>query len=178
MEKHMKEVIAIVDEDDKLIGTTTRYEAHRRGALHREVSLFIINKKNEVLLQKRSKDGWLGASSGGHLAFSESYISGIIRETKEEIGIDVSKEELKEITHKIIDTIKPGRINKRFEKVFLMRKDIPLISFKKDPEEVDGVDYYSKEELIELLAEDDNKDNKIFTNHCKKILKEIILKEL
>jgi len=34
--------------------TMAKVEAHRQGALHRAVSVFIFNDKNEVLLQKRS----------------------------------------------------------------------------------------------------------------------------
>ncbi|MDQ3395452.1 MAG: isopentenyl-diphosphate Delta-isomerase [Bacteroidota bacterium] len=49
----MQEVI-LVDENDVAIGTEEKLKAHLEGKLHRAFSVFVINQKNEVLLQKRA----------------------------------------------------------------------------------------------------------------------------
>ena len=52
----------IIDEDDNIIGEDSRENIHRKGLLHREIHVWIYNKKGEILFQKRSitKDTWTG----------------------------------------------------------------------------------------------------------------------
>ena len=49
----MKEIIICVDEKDKELGYIEKMDAHINGVLHRALSVFIFNEKNELLLQKR-----------------------------------------------------------------------------------------------------------------------------
>ncbi len=53
--------IILVDEKDREIGRTTKYEAHRQPLLHRAFALFIYDGEN-LLLQKRAEDKY---HSGG-----------------------------------------------------------------------------------------------------------------
>jgi isopentenyl-diphosphate delta-isomerase len=48
-----KEVI-LVNEWDEAIGKMDKLEAHEKALLHRAFSVFIFNKKNEMLLQQRA----------------------------------------------------------------------------------------------------------------------------
>lgn len=43
----------LIDQNGKL-STAEKLEAHRRGLLHKAVSVFIFNERNELLLQKRA----------------------------------------------------------------------------------------------------------------------------
>jgi isopentenyldiphosphate isomerase len=67
------EIFDVVDENDSVIGQTTRGEAHQNPKLiHRVVHIWIINEKGEILIQQRSmtKDGAPGMwdiSCGGHV---------------------------------------------------------------------------------------------------------------
>ncbi len=86
------EVFDVVDEDDVVIGQETRGEVHARGLLHRAVHVFIFNKRGDLLLQQRSlfKDvhpGVWGSSVSGHLDAGEDYVSAVVRELDEEMGI-------------------------------------------------------------------------------------------
>ncbi|MDD3740535.1 MAG: isopentenyl-diphosphate Delta-isomerase [Bacteroidales bacterium] len=47
--------IALVDENDNIIGFEYKDAVHKKGLLHRAFSLFVFNDKNELLLQKRAK---------------------------------------------------------------------------------------------------------------------------
>lgn len=49
----MTEVI-LVDEDDNPVGKMEKLEAHQKGCLHRAFSVFVFNKHNELLLQRRA----------------------------------------------------------------------------------------------------------------------------
>jgi isopentenyl-diphosphate delta-isomerase len=54
--------VILVTEHDEPIGAMEKMEAHERGLLHRAFSVFIFNKKGELLLQQRALDKY---HSGG-----------------------------------------------------------------------------------------------------------------
>ena len=60
--------------------------------------IFIENSKGEFLMQKTSiEKGGEYSSTGGHIVSGEDAIVSIRREVLEEIGIDVSGDEIKEL---------------------------------------------------------------------------------
>ncbi|MGY0035494.1 isopentenyl-diphosphate Delta-isomerase [Pedobacter sp. NJ-S-72] len=50
----MIEYVSLVDKEDNEIGIMEKLSAHQLGLLHRAISVFIFNDKNEFLLQKRA----------------------------------------------------------------------------------------------------------------------------
>ena len=50
----MDEEVILVDINDNILGYMNKLEAHKKGLLHRSISVFIFNKSNEMLLQRRS----------------------------------------------------------------------------------------------------------------------------
>lgn len=88
------EMFDVVDENNVVTGQVTRSEVHARGLRHRAVHVFVVNKRREVFLQQRShlKDvaplRW-DSSAAGHLDVGEGFESAAIRETREELGIEV-----------------------------------------------------------------------------------------
>jgi isopentenyldiphosphate isomerase len=88
----MQEMFDIVDEENNIIGESTRKEAHKKGLIHKSVMFFVFNKKGQLLLNKRSitKEFNRGAYSivlGGHVSKGQTYGEAVIREAKEEGGI-------------------------------------------------------------------------------------------
>lgn len=57
-----QEYVVLVDEQDRELGIMEKLQAHREGKLHRAISVFIFNSKEELLLQKRANDKY---HSGG-----------------------------------------------------------------------------------------------------------------
>ena len=49
----MKEII-LVNKNDEVIGYSEKLEAHEKGLLHRAFSIFVMNEKQELLLQRRA----------------------------------------------------------------------------------------------------------------------------
>jgi isopentenyl-diphosphate delta-isomerase type 1 len=93
------EILEIVDSHDKVIGTATRSEIHRRGLLHRAVHLFVFNPEGRIYIQRRSdsKDrhpGKLDSSAAGHVDPGETYERTAIRELEEELGIMAEVKEI------------------------------------------------------------------------------------
>jgi 16S rRNA (adenine1518-N6/adenine1519-N6)-dimethyltransferase len=94
------EILPLVDKNDEIIGEASREECHQKKLRHRTIHVFVFNPKKELLLQKRSakKDVYPGlyeASVSGHVLKGETYENAAIREIKEEIGIIITKKDLK-----------------------------------------------------------------------------------
>lgn len=49
-----EEQVILVNENDEPIGLMPKMEAHEKAALHRAFSVFILNSKNEIMLQQRA----------------------------------------------------------------------------------------------------------------------------
>lgn len=49
-------LVILVDKDDNPLGLMEKMEAHRRGLLHRAISVFVITSTGEWILQKRAHD--------------------------------------------------------------------------------------------------------------------------
>ena len=166
------EIVAVVDEKDKVIGYATRREVHDKGLLHREVALVIINSKEECLVQKRKDNNKWSFSCGGHFPKNQSYIEAVVREAKEEIGLSVQKKELVEVAY-FRHSSSPGKnvFNDRFVKVFLLKKDILLSKIFIDKEEVSEVRYFTKKELEECA----NSKEKVLSSAFTRFVKEYLL---
>ena len=95
----MNDVLILVDEQDKEIGTEEKIDAHRKGLLHRAFSLFIYDSKlNKMLIQRRAINKY---HSGGlwtnaccsHPRKGEDLNTAIYRRTIEELGVSISEDD-------------------------------------------------------------------------------------
>ena len=50
----MRQEVILVDEFDRSVGSEEKIKAHEDGLLHRAFSVFVVNNKDELLLQKRA----------------------------------------------------------------------------------------------------------------------------
>jgi phosphohistidine swiveling domain-containing protein/isopentenyldiphosphate isomerase len=164
------EILSVVDDNDNIISDATRAEIHTKGLTHREAYVLIISD-NKLILQKRADNFLYDYSSSGHFPNGQSYLEGALRETEEELGLKLEKEDFKEIAHLHLKTIKPDKVNNRFIKAFVVKKNIDPKDIKIDPKELAAVDFFTKQELQELL---DSKE-KIMTGSCKRIVREYIM---
>lgn len=113
------------------------------------VGVVIINDKNEVLLQKRSKFKKFNPNKwgvcGGKVNLGETPIDTGIRETQEEIGVVLNKNEFNFL---VMD------IDKKFHFiVYYIRKNIDLNECKLQEKELEKVKYFKIEEIINLDME-------------------------
>ncbi len=108
------------------------------------VVVFIENSKGEFLIQKTSLEkGSEYSSTGGHVDAGETHLTSILREIKEELGIEVIEEELEYLGFLLYD--KPIRF------MYYLKKDIDIEDIVVQEEEVDFVKYMSINEIKEII---------------------------
>ena len=86
-----KENVVLVDRNDNPMGLMPKLEAHEKGVLHRAFSVFILNQKGQLMLQRRALDkyhspGLWTNTCCSHPRESESNIEAGLRRLKEEMG--------------------------------------------------------------------------------------------
>lgn len=90
-----EEIFPIVDEDGKVVGRATRSHCHSGSMLlHPVVHLHVLTEdKKKLYLQRRAltkkiQPGVWDTAVGGHVDYGEDIVSALIRESREELGID------------------------------------------------------------------------------------------
>jgi len=87
------EILPLVDEEGKVLGTAKRSDCHRGpGTLHPVVHLQVLDGRGSMYLQKRSmaktiQPGKWDSAVGGHVAAGEDLDDALAREMREEIGV-------------------------------------------------------------------------------------------
>jgi len=96
-----EEQVILVNELDQQIGLMPKLEAHEKAVLHRAFSVFVLNDKNEIMLQQRAHQKyhspllWTNTCCS-HQREGESNIQAGNRRLFEEMGFST---ELKELFH-------------------------------------------------------------------------------
>ena len=95
----MKEQVILVDAEDNPIGMMDKMEAHEKALLHRAFSVFVFNKKGELMLQQRAKEKyhspllWTNTCCS-HQKQGETNIEAGKRRLQEEMGFSCDLEEV------------------------------------------------------------------------------------
>jgi isopentenyl-diphosphate delta-isomerase len=96
-----EENVILVNHNDEQIGLMPKLEAHEKAVLHRAFSVFVLNSKNEIMLQQRAHHKyhspmlWTNTCCS-HQREGESNIQAGTRRLFEEMGFTT---ELKELFH-------------------------------------------------------------------------------
>lgn len=154
------ELIEIVDENGNFTGQVLdRKEAHDKNLLHNEIAVFVLNDKNQVLLQKRSANKRFNpnkwALCAGHVEAYESLEDAAIREIKEEIGLDISKEDLHEYLKKEI-TLRES--NSKITYFYYIKTNKKEDEFIIQTDELSEVKWFDIDQVIDMI---NNKDSSI-----------------
>lgn len=153
----MEEKFDVLNEFGEFTGeVANREECHTKGLWHRAVYAFIIDQNSNILLQKRSakKKLWPNmwdVTVGGHVDAGEFGRQSLIREVKEELGIDITDDDIKYLVGSSSINIKGDIINKHYNECYLITKDVDVSKIKLQEEEVSEVRYFSKEEVLNMI---------------------------
>ena len=168
------ELLEYFDEkNEKLIGVEERQVIHNNGLWHREVAIWVVNDKNEVLLQRRSAKKKQGANkisiTAGHVDVGEKTECAAVRELSEEVGIFVKTSDLI-----FLDIYKNERQdNKCFSYTYLVKTDKKIDDMKIQEDEVSEVMYSSIEKLEDRIKNGDEEIAFSQKPYIKEILEQI-----
>lgn len=151
--------VTLVDKHDHQIGVMDKIEAHRgKGKRHRASSVFLFNKKGELLIQQRSEKKIVSAlrwgnTCCGNVRPGETYEECALRRLREELGITTA-------------TIQPlytfeyhVKCNDKFSEweidhVFVGKYDGEVVL---NPDEVKEIHWITIEQLTTCIHNDDYK---------------------
>ena len=140
--------VVLVNEHDEVIGSVERDDRNKTDII-RVAGLIVYNTKNETLIARRSHnkvndpDKW-GPSVAGTVEEGETYVSNIIKEAQEEIGLVVHEDELTPILHSYQVTS-----HKYFCTLFSVVADKPISDFVIQEEEVSEICWVATHQLIQ-----------------------------
>ncbi len=140
----MIELIDVLTPDGHSTGIRKPKDAiHRDGDWHRAAHVWIVAPGGRVLLQRRSlrkenHPGLWDVSAAGHVSAGETAIEAAIRETREELGLAISPDELQSLgTLRESCVLNGGTyIDNEFHEIFLVRREIDVSLLLLDAEEV------------------------------------------
>lgn len=121
---------------------------------HLVVHVWIKNDKGEYLISQRAENRptfpLMWECVGGSVLKGENSLQGAIRETKEEVGIDLTKAEGKKVFTKVRKNINGKKFNDIMD-VWLFKYNGKVELEKATTDEVRDVKWLKKEEIKELF---------------------------
>jgi isopentenyl-diphosphate delta-isomerase len=148
-----EELVILVNEKDEPIGLMNKMEAHEKAVLHRAFSVFVLNDKNEVMLQQRAHHKyhspllWTNTCCS-HQRAGETNIEAGKRRLYEEMGFNT---ELKELFHFIYKApFDNGLTEHELDHVMIgYSNEVPSIN----PEEVESWKWMKIEDIKEDMIQ-------------------------
>lgn len=145
--------IILVDENDQETWLWEKMDVHKRGVLHRAISVLILNSKWEMLLQQRAMwkyhCPWLRSNATCTHPFpNEHNIDAAHRRLQEEMWFDTDLKEIFQFRY--IAHFDNWLTENEYDHVFLGHYDGEI---NPNPDEVNDYKWISVEELKEDIAE-------------------------
>lgn len=143
------ELLDIVNDEDIVTGQEMRSTVHQLGLQHRGVHVFLFTPDGKMLAQKRSADraaspSMLDCSVSEHVKAGESYLEAAVRGAKEEMGVDGI--EIKPLVRfRMNYGVNDNEISTLYEGI------VDPIKVNFDPVEIEEINYYSTDELQEMI---------------------------
>ncbi len=145
------ELLDLVNEKDEIIGTIWRSEYDKLESENlgyiRAVEMFIVNDKNELWIPKRTAHktiapNGLDFSVGGHVSSGETYPEAMLKETREELNMNLAEDDLE-----FIETIGPDA-NRYIRKLYIHRSNQTP---KYNPDDFVSASWLSTGAILEML---------------------------
>jgi isopentenyldiphosphate isomerase len=143
------ELVDIVDDQGRTIGTMTRREMRGKRLPHRCVYILVFNRRSELFVHLRTatKDvypSYWDVAVGGVLSAGEDFDDGARRELKEELGVDADLERLFPVDYADSRTVAKAM-------AYRVIHDGP---FQYQPEEVVRGEFVSLQEVDARISQD------------------------
>ena len=143
------EMFQLVDRSGNPVGQAARDECHGNPALlHLVVHCHVMDPRGRLLLQKRAmtKDtnpGRWDTSVGGHVSAGEPVRDALLRETREELGLDASA------AVRLYAYLFEGTFESEYAECFLLET---AQAPRHDPGEIDEVRWFTMAEVADMIG--------------------------
>ena len=162
--------VVLVDENDNVLGSMEKMQAHLEGRLHRAFSVIVFNDNDEMLIHKRANDKyhcgglWTNACCS-HPRLNESPKAGATRRMQEEMGFTTQLDYIGQFIYRT--EFKNGLIENELDHIFVGRFNGQPIP---NPYEVEDFKYVGLDKLkVDIENSPEN-----YTVWFKKIVKDYI----
>jgi isopentenyl-diphosphate delta-isomerase type 1 len=143
------EMFQLVDRNGTPIGTASRQECHGNPRLiHLVVHLHLFDPEGRLYLQKRSmcKDtnpGLWDTSVGGHVSAGETVSEALLREAREELGIEATGASF------LYSYLSEGSFESEFAECFMLESSKPI---HPDSGEIDEGRHFTLDEVQRMIG--------------------------
>lgn len=167
----MDELIDIVNQNGIPTGVSVpKSEIHKKGHLHNTAHVWCYTSEGYILLQQRAASKAIcpllwDVSVAGHVDAGETVEQAAIRESKEEIGINISEEQLQKIgVFECIQSYTNGIIDNEFHNTFIVKIDVNIKDLSPQEDEVEALKFVSLSEFEALLNNSENNSHFVPSN--------------
>ena len=144
------ELVDLLNNRKELIGETCERNAVPEGKYRLSIHIWIVNDKNEILIQQRSASRKMfpnmWTNTGGACIAGETSIETVFRELKEELNVIPNIDNL--------ELIASYKRKKDYVDVWLLRQNINIKDLKFNDNEVQAAKWATIEEWKKLLIEE------------------------
>ncbi|WP_241624844.1 isopentenyl-diphosphate Delta-isomerase [Rosenbergiella epipactidis] len=143
--------VILVDEQDNPLGKMEKLAAHRQGRLHRAITVYIFNTKQQLMLQQRAFSkyhcgGLWSNTCCGHPFPNESTQQAAERRLEEEMGLKLPLTKLTQIYYNL--PVTDGLVEHEFGHIFTGLTDqLPVLN----PHEAENYRFASLSEVQQEL---------------------------
>ncbi len=168
----MEEYLDIVTSTGEFTNKTAlKSDVHKNGWYHNTIHLWLYTDDGKILLQQRSRKKpiypllW-DVSVAGHVDAGESFKAAVIRETKEEISLELVPNDLKKISVQLHESsYENGAIlDNEFHHIYIAKLNVAVSKLVPQPNEVEALKLVSIAQFKQLLANSVNNNHFIATN--------------
>ena len=167
----MNEYIDVVDKNGNLTGKSElKSIIHQTGLYHHTAHVWFYTKTGQILLSQRSAKKTIcplmwDVSVAGHVDAGESIKQAAIRETKEEIGLNITEADLLKIgVFNCFQNYKNGIIDNEFHNTFIAELKVSLTHLNRQEEEVEALKLVDISTFKTLLAQSETNNHFVATN--------------
>jgi isopentenyldiphosphate isomerase len=180
------EYIDIVTEEGRLTSRKTlKSEIHAKGYYHNTAHVWLYTKDGNILLSQRAASKSIcpllwDVSVAGHVDAGELIIHAAIRETKEEIGLNLVPSDLKKIgVFGCFQSYPSGIKDNEFHHTYIAELKVSISELTPQEEEVEALKLVSIDEFQNLINHIGNNNHFVASNKpyyefvIKTIMKEV-----
>lgn len=162
----MDEYIDIVTKNGKPTGKSElKSIIHKKGYYHNTAHIWFYTNEGKILLSQRSAKKTIcplmwDVSVAGHIDADETVKQAAIRETKEEIGLEISENDLQKIgVFECFQSYDTGIIDNEFHHTFICELKVPISELIPQEEEVEALKLVALNDFKTLIDTIENNNN-------------------